>query len=70
MNNPFKRNHNWYQNPKRVRPSRAKLPFDPETFMNGLVKQLQEELQPVMSARDTYKANEEKDKARRKKLKS
>ena len=57
--------------PKRVRPSRAKPPFDPEAFENDLVKQLKEELQSAMSARDTYnKAKEEKNKATREKLKS
>ena len=57
--------------PKRVRPSRAKPPFDPEAFKNDLVKQLKEELQSAMSARDTYnKAKEEKNKATREKLKS
>jgi hypothetical protein len=30
--------------PKRVRPSRAKPPSDPEAFENDLVKQLKEEL--------------------------
>ena len=40
--------------PKRVRPSRAKPPFDPEAFKNDLVKQLKEELQSAMTARDTY----------------
>ena len=39
--------------PKRVRPSRAKPPFDPEAFKNDLVKQLKEELQSAMTARDT-----------------
>jgi len=57
--------------PKRVRPSRAKPPFDPEVFKNDLVKQLKEELQSAMSARDTYnKAKEEKNKATREKFKS
>ena len=57
--------------PKRVRPSRAKPPFDPEAFKSDLVKQIKEELQSVMSARDTYnKAKEEKNKATREKLKS
>ena len=57
--------------PKRVRPSRAKPPFDPEAFKNDLVKQLKEELQSAMTARDTYnKAKEEKNKATREKLKS
>ena len=52
--------------PKRVRPSRAKPPFDPEAFKNDLVKQLKEELQSAMTARDTYnKAKEEKNKATR-----
>ena len=55
--------------PKRVRPSRAKPPFDPEAFKNDLVKQLKEELQSAMTARDTYnKAKEEKNKATREKL--
>ena len=55
--------------PKRVRPSRA--PFDPEAFKSDLVKQIKEELQSAMSARDTYnKAKEEKHKATREKLKS
>ena len=50
----------------KVRPSRAKPPFDPEAFKNDLVKQLKEELQSAMSARDTYnKAKEEKNKATR-----
>ena len=40
--------------PKRVRPSRAKPPFDPKAFKNDLVKQLKEELQSAMTARDTY----------------
>ena len=40
--------------PKRVRPSRAKPPFDPEAFKSDLVKQIKEELQSAMSARDTY----------------
>ena len=57
--------------PKRVRPSRAKPPFNPEAFKNDLVKQLKEELQSAMTARDTYnKAKEEKNKATREKLKS
>ena len=57
--------------PKRVRPSRAKPPFDTEAFKNDLVKQLKDELQSAMSARDTYnKAKEEKNKATREKLKS
>ena len=57
--------------PKRVRPSRAKPPFDPEAFKSDLVKQIKEELQSAMSARDTYnKAKEEKNKATREKLKS
>ena len=57
--------------PKRVRPSRAKPPFDPEAFKSDLVKQIKEELQSAMSARDTYnKAKEEKNKAMREKLKS
>ena len=57
--------------PKRVRPSRAKPPFDPEAFKNDLVKQIKEELQSAMTARDTYnKAKEEKNKATREKLKS
>ena len=57
--------------PKRVRPSRAKPPFDPEAFKNDLAKQLKEELQSAMTARDTYKkAKEEKNKATREKLKS
>ena len=48
--------------PKRVRPSRAKPPFDPETFKSDLVKQIKEELQSAMSARDTYnKAKEGKE---------
>ena len=54
----------------KVRPSRAKPPFDPEAFKNGLVKQLKEELQSAMSARDTYnkaKDKEEKNKATREK---
>ena len=52
--------------PKRVRPSRAKPPFDPEAFKSDLVKQIKEELQSAMSARDTYnKAKEEKNKATR-----
>jgi len=52
----------------KVRPSRAKPPFDPEAFKNDLVKQLKEELQSAMSARDTYnKAKEEKNKATREK---
>ena len=56
---------------KRVRPSRAKPPFDPEAFKSDLVKQIKEELQSAMSARDTYnKAKEEKNKATREKLKS
>ena len=56
--------------PKRVRPSRAKPPFDPEAFKSDLVKQIKEELQSAMSARDTYnKAKEEKNKATREKLK-
>ena len=57
--------------PKRVRPSRAKPPFDPEAFKSDLVKQIKEELQSAMTARDTYnKAKEEKNKATREKLKS
>ena len=40
--------------PKRVRPSRAKPPFDPEAFKSDLVKQIKEELQSAMSARDAY----------------
>ena len=57
--------------PKRVRPSRAKPPFDPEAFKSDLVKQIKEELQSAMSARDTYNnAKEEKNKATREKLKS
>ena len=57
--------------PKRARPSRAKPPFDPEAFKSDLVKQIKEELQSAMSARDTYnKAKEEKNKATREKLKS
>ena len=57
--------------PKRVRPSRAKPPFDPEAFKSDPVKQIKEELQSAMSARDTYnKAKEEKNKATREKLKS
>ena len=56
---------------KRVRSSRAKPPFDPETFKKELVKELKDELQSSMSARDTYnKAKEEKNKATREKLKS
>ena len=52
----------------KVRPSRAKQPFDPEAFKNDLVKQLKEELQSAMSARDTYnKAKEEKNEATREK---
>ena len=57
--------------PKRVRPSRAKPPFDPEAFKSDLVEQIKEELQSAMSARDTYnKAKQEKNKATREKLKS
>ena len=57
--------------PKRVRPSRAKPPFDPEAFKSDRVKQIKEELQSAMSARDNYnKAKVEKNKATREKLKS
>ena len=57
--------------PKKVRPSRAKPPFDPEAFKKDLVSKIKEELQSAMSARDTYnKAKEEKNKATREKLKS
>ena len=46
--------------PKRVRPSRANPPFDPEAFKTDLVKKLEEELQSAMSARDTYNKAKEK----------
>ena len=57
--------------PKRVRPSRAKPPFDPEAFKKELVQQLKEEMTKEMTARDSYyRAKEEKNIAKRKKLKS
>ena len=36
--------------PKRVRPSRAKPPFDPEAFKKELVQQLKEEMTKEMTA--------------------
>eukprot|EP00435_Cladocopium_sp_Y103_P035791 s1352_g9.t1 len=57
--------------PKRVRPSRAKPPFDPENFKKELVQQLKEEMTKEMTARDAYyRAKEEKSIAQREKLKS
>ena len=57
--------------PKRVRPSRAKPPFDPEKFKHELVQQLKEEMSREISAKDAYyKAKEEKNQATREKLKS
>ena len=57
--------------PKRVRPSRAKPPFDPEKFKHELVQQLKEEMSREMTAKDAYyKAKEEKNQATREKLKS
>jgi len=57
--------------PKRVRPSRAKPPFDPEAFKKELVQQLKEEMTKEMTARDSYyRAKEEKNIAKREKLKS
>ena len=56
--------------PKRARPSRAKPPFDPEAFKSDLVKQIKEELQSAMSARDTYnKAKEEKEQSDEREIK-
>ena len=57
--------------PKRVRPSRAKPPFDPEKFKHELAQQLKEEMSREISAKDAYyKAKEEKNQATREKLKS
>ena len=57
--------------PKRVRPSRAKPPFDPEKFKHELVQQLKEEMSREKTAKDAYyKAKEEKNQATREKLKS
>ena len=54
--------------PKRVRPSRAKPPFDPEKCKRELVK---EEMSREISVKDAYyKAKEEKNQATREKLKS
>ena len=57
--------------PKRVRPSRAKPPFDPEKFKNELVQQLKEEMKKEITVKDAYyRAKEEKNIATREKLKS
>ena len=57
--------------PKRVRPSRAKPPFDPEKFKNELVQQLKEEMKKKITVKDAYyRAKEEKNIATREKLKS
>ena len=57
--------------PKRVRPSNAKPPFDPEAFKKEPVQQLKEDMTKEMTARDAYyRAKEGKNIAKREKLKS
>ena len=43
MNHPVEEKPQPAPKPKRVRPSRAKPPFDPEAFKSDLVKQIKEE---------------------------